>query len=242
MYRLTSHTAKGRREYQEDRIAIAQQPYGVIAGVCDGHGGFRCATEAAQMLVDVFLQEMHEFRHPRLALEYTVTKIADKTKHYADGSTLSVVFVNSDFTRAYCTVIGDSPIIIRDKTGKLNVSPEHNVRSNPAEAAAASKRGGFIVNGYLSAEYYGPGLQMTRALGDVELDKVLSRVPDIYEVELGPESYVIVASDGVLDPAHINGKTPTQDIFELVAVEKKPISSLNVPCMNLRQGTMPALL
>jgi serine/threonine protein phosphatase PrpC len=46
----------------------------------------------------------------------------------------------------------------------------------------------------------GIGLQMARALGDAALDRVLNREPDLLTVELGAESVVLVASDGLLLP------------------------------------------
>ena len=71
-------------------------------------------------------------------------------------------------------------------------------------------RGAVISGGYVyprqadrggySWHIAGPGLQMTRALGDAELDSVLDRTPDVYSVPLG--DFVLVASDGLFDPAH----------------------------------------
>ncbi len=45
----------------------------------------------------------------------------------------------------------------------------------------------------------------------------LSREPDVYSVELGPLSFVIVASDGVLDPFHENTSEQAKRLAQMVA-------------------------
>jgi hypothetical protein len=41
---------------------------------------------------------------------------------------------------------------------------------------------------------------MSRAFGDRDLGKILSRIPEVYTVELG--DWVLVGSDGLLSPGH----------------------------------------
>lgn len=45
----------------------------------------------------------------------------------------------------------------------------------------------------------------------------LSRQPDVYSVDLGPHSFVIVASDGVLDPFHKDTPSQEKRLAEMVA-------------------------
>ncbi len=105
-------------------------------------------------------------------------------------------------------MIGDSPVLIIDNNGESNLSPEHNVRSNPRSAAEVVERGGQVFDGY--AWNRGRGLQMSRAIGDAGMGKVISNEPDIYSVKIGPRSVVLVASDGVFDPGHSDKIRPAQ--------------------------------
>lgn len=80
---------------------------------------------------------------------------------------------------------------------------------------------------------------MGRALGDTHLSKVLSRVPDIYEVKLGAQSFVIVATDGAFDPSHYEFKRPPRRSSSLSrrALTRKP--SLTGRFLSQRETTCP---
>ena len=199
--KITTATAKGQRSYQEDRFINVALPEGTLLGVFDGHGGPEVAQILSEDFESFFAFYLKNFTASQ-ALHRTIYILNTQSRHLRAGSTLSVVFIPKEEDLAVCAVLGDSPIIIRDAEGKISVSPDHNVRTNLAEAKAAKARGGFISNGYLFASYRADGLQMARALGDAALDKVLSRVPDIYGVVLGPDSFVLVATDGAFDPGH----------------------------------------
>jgi serine/threonine protein phosphatase PrpC len=43
---------------------------------------------------------------------------------------------------------------------------------------------------------------MARALGDRLMGEVLSREPTVYTIEIGAQSVIVLASDGLLDPDH----------------------------------------
>jgi len=185
--------------------------------VFDGHGGAQVSHLASERFPVLFVNEITEpGTTPAQAFERSIAKLNLETQHFVPGSTLSAVFVPAKGDTATCAVIGDSPIIVKDAEGKTNIGPEHNVRTNLAEAEAAKKRGGFVGGGYLYATYNGDGLQMARALGDSGLAKVLSRVPDIYEVKLGPSSFVIVATDGAFDPGHYEFTKAAEAVVALV--------------------------
>lgn len=117
-----------------------------------------------------------------------------------EGATLSMVFIPHDETLAYIAILGDSPVIMQTRDGQLNLSPDHNVRSNATERDAAMGRGAIVYGGYMSLHFGGPGIQMTRVLGDHELDLIINRVPEVYTVPLG--DFLIVGTDGLLDPSH----------------------------------------
>jgi serine/threonine protein phosphatase PrpC len=210
-------THKGQRSYQEDRLFTASMQEGFLVAVFDGHGGAQVSHLASERFPVLFINEITEpGTTPRQAFERSIEKLNIETQHFGPGSTLSAVFIPSKGDTATCAVIGDSPIVIKDAEGKTNIGPEHNVRTNLAEAEAAKKRGGFVGGGYLYATYHGDGLQMARALGDSALSKVLSRVPDIYEVKLGNGSFVVVATDGAFDPGHYEFHKAAEAVVELV--------------------------
>jgi len=216
---VTSATAKGQRPYQEDRLFTSTMEEGTLIAVFDGHGGDEVSHLASEKLPSIFAAEIAEEgaagRIPDV-LRNCVQKLNIMTQSEEPGSTISLAFIPAKGDMVTCAVMGDSPIIIKDADGNINISPDHNVRTNPIEKKAAEARGGYVSGGYLFATYSGMGLQMARALGDSHLDKVLSRVPDVYEVKVNKNSFVIVASDGAFDPGHYDFKKAAQTIVELV--------------------------
>jgi serine/threonine protein phosphatase PrpC len=65
--------------------------------------------------------------------------------------------------------------------------------------------GGTVYDGYAFAPTGGlssAGLQTSRTFGDAEFTSILSRDPEIFEIELGSDSFVLVGSDGLFDPSH----------------------------------------
>jgi serine/threonine protein phosphatase PrpC len=199
--KISSDSHKGRRDYQEDRYFTSTMPEGTLIAVLDGHGGDAVSHLASEELPGLFADEIGEpgaVNHVDEVLRTVIQKINIMTQDQQPGSTLSLVFIPIDKPVVYCAVMGDSPIIIRDKDGKTNISPDHNVRTNYIEAEAAKARGGFVEGGYLFATFDGMGLQMARALGDSHLNAVLSRVPDVYSVEINEDSFIICASRWML--------------------------------------------
>jgi len=222
---ITCDTKKGTRPYQEDRVFIAGYEQGWLLGVFDGHGGHHTSQALCEELPSVFADEIGEPKATaKKALANSIKKVADLTKDYANGSTLSLVWIPTKGNTVTCAVIGDSPILIKDAEGKIHIGPDHNVRTNRKEAEAAEMRGGIVYGGYLydgsnqyGSQLRGPGLQMARALGDVALARVLLREPEIYTVKVNAESFVIVATDGVFDPGHEETHTAIEAVVTLVA-------------------------
>ena len=188
-----------------------------MIGVFDGHGGSEVSQLACDEIPGFFADEIGEPNAtPRKALKKVIKKFVKFSNDMLPGSTLSLAWVPFKGRFAYCAVIGDSPIIIKDAKGNINISPDHNVRTNEAEAEAARKRGGTVHDGYLYDNRFAMGLQMARALGDAELHRVLSRKPDIYSVRINKDSFIIVASDGAFDPGHYDFKVAAEAVVKLV--------------------------
>jgi serine/threonine protein phosphatase PrpC len=213
----TSATHVGLRGYQEDRFFTVSCPKGLLIGVFDGHGGQQVSHLASEKFPGIFADEITEPKAtPRTALKKAINKLHSLTRHLNPGSTLSLAYIPYRGNTVTCAILGDSPIVIKDAEGKINIGPEHNVRTNYEERRAAEERGGIVLNGYLCASFSGGGLQMARALGNYHLNRVLSRVPDIYTVKVNQDSFVIVATDGVFDPSHYNFAVAAESIVKLV--------------------------
>lgn len=210
----TAATHKGRRPYQEDRFFSLSHPKGFAMGVFDGHGGHQVSHMASELAPKLLTAALEGDKPIPDVLKNVFEKLNLATAGLYEGSSASIVFITAD--TVHVAVLGDSPVIVRTADGTIWHGPDHNVRSNEAEAEAARGRGGFIHDGYLCETYNGPGLQMARALGDVELRRVLLRTPEIASVPLGEGSWVLVASDGALDPGHWDAHESAQKVVELI--------------------------
>jgi serine/threonine protein phosphatase PrpC len=208
---VTHASAKGHRPYMEDFSNVIETPQGVYCAVWDGHGGPDVAAYAVAALPTIL--------HTRPELKDALAELNSQTRHMDAGSTASLVFIPTDESRVDVAVLGDSPVLVSHPDGSIWVSPEHNVRSNEAEADAAIKRGGFLAHGYLFSSHDVDGLQMSRALGDAYLDKVLSREPEVFTHVLGKDSWVLVCSDGAVDPGHGAAKANIDAIVRMIEDE-----------------------
>lgn len=233
---ISSATKQNRRPYQEDRMSVRKFRNGsLLLGIFDGHGGEWVSEYAAKNLPRLFTSIRK--KNPDATLDELMNllfaKLHERTIHLGCGSTASVVYVPSGHTRAYVAILGDSTVFVGDGAGSVWQSPEHNVRSNPSEAAAGIALGGEIVNGYLCVNRchmsrYG-GIQMSRALGDKDLSSVLNRVPELFTIAIEPNGWILLATDGLLDCGHtttnaatemgqIVGRNPTFDAADLVEI------------------------
>lgn len=202
---VTAASEMGGRSHQEDRYVVKRCEAGeekfLLMAVMDGHGGDAVAEYVAEKLPDLMERFAMEFPDIEEALRAAIRVLEKATSETEAGSTLSVVAIPDKMDRAYVAVLGDSPVIISDREGVLQLSPEHNARTNKEEREAAVVKGAVYEGGYLYGKGRG-GLQLARALGDRDMDSFLNREAETYSVALGEKSFVIVASDGVFDPHH----------------------------------------
>ncbi len=204
---VTHATTQGGRSHQEDRYVEEWiDDVGGISGwllaVFDGHRSAETSALAADQLVPLFKYQLETNSVPMTALFETVfATLRDLTVDHLSGSTASIAFISADAQEVTIGVLGDSPIAILDAQGQMFLGADHNVRTNLQERSAAEERGGVYREGYLEDRRQpGTGLQMGRALGDRELDRILSRSPDIQTIPLGGRGIVMVGSDGLLVP------------------------------------------
>jgi len=213
---------KSLRSSQQDRhlntsVNLPGVPNGngYLMSVMDGHGSDTEVDGKKMHSVDIvrdnlendFLNAMKKNNGDvKAALNQTIADLDGKMKEVKKGgTTISIVYVPSSKEKAYVAVLGDSPVIIKDKEGDLFVSEDHNV-DNPAEKELARQRGAeFVTRG--GHPYMVPKdnpnvapIMLTRALGDENFGKVISKVPDIYEIGLGRESFIVLGSDGIWAP------------------------------------------
>jgi serine/threonine protein phosphatase PrpC len=207
--RITQAIEIGERDYLEDRCLALRFKRSNFSGsllvVLDGHGGSEAAEFCQQVIKQCFGLLRFNIREAESHLEVIVAHLAEETRGYVCGTTLSMALVIEKpdrLSRVTVAVLGDSPVVILDQKGEIHVSPEHNVRSNKSEEERALSQGAIIERGYLSdpqAEVI-QQLQLSRALGDCYLDRILSRQPEIYSIR--HPRWILVASDGLIDPSH----------------------------------------
>lgn len=218
--RVTAATDRGSRLHQEDRwvaLPFAQPDHGLsghLLAVLDGHAG----AEAAQVCAEAMGVDFHLRTADDLAdsLRRLVAALDCRTRGMAAGTTVSVACVLESHGRVAAAVVGDSPVVVLDRAGRAIVGPEHNVRSNPWERERAEGRGGRYRGGYILNPATGAGLQMARALGDSGMGGILSREPDLFTATLGPDSAVVLASDGLVDPSHASVRTRLEELIGLL--------------------------
>lgn len=213
---VTCATAQGPRNYQEDRYFTkrieAANCHGWLLAVMDGHNGGAVADLCAKEINACFALESAD--RCEEALRNLVVALNKKTSWMSEGSTFSAVCVLESHNKAIVAVLGDSPVIIRDAEGALHVSPEHNVRTNLQERKAAEERGGMYLWGYVWNRSE-RDLQISRALGDAHLADILSREPEVYAIN--NPAWILVASDGIIDPEHADMEALAKDVAELAA-------------------------
>ncbi|HEY4484473.1 MAG: hypothetical protein A3I24_03645 [Candidatus Harrisonbacteria bacterium RIFCSPLOWO2_02_FULL_41_13b] len=215
---VTGASEKGQRLYQEDRfLALAPELFGNFSGwllaIMDGHNGSEVSEFCFKNLPDIFsrISNNGKLKVDEVMLKKIIRLLAKETSQMSSGSTISLAYIDEVALVARVAILGDSPVLVKDFTGKIIISPEHNVRTNLTEREAAIKKGAFYdPRGYVSnSKGY---TQLSRSLGDQIFSDFISREPEIYSVKLGPESFVLVASDGVLDPSHGDSQSLMESI------------------------------
>src|SRR3989344_5208862 len=207
--RLTHASEIGLRSYQEDRYFMKElelaKDSGLFLAVMDGHGGDEVSQFFKDSLESIIAKVTEDKEVVGSAEIQAIFRLLnEKTCEMESGSTLSLAFISYTQERVYVGILGDSPVIVKDRDSKVNIGPEHNAGTNIKERQAVIKRGACYFNGYIGEHPAGNGLQLTRSLGDREFRNFLDRSPEVYSVRIGPNSFVALLSDGVADPGHLS--------------------------------------
>jgi len=196
-------TKKGIRTSQEDchliySFVLPNEFGGTVLAVMDGHLGNMAAEMCRQQIPNFFTPKSEDGIY--VEFKKLTSELDDRTRLMNCGTTLSVVFIPKDARGAYVAMLGDSPVFILDRNGKASINLGHNVNVNKKERLAAEARGGKYKSEYIWSPdtKYMKGLQLSRALGDCWMGKILSRNPETYFVPLGPKSIIMVASNGII--------------------------------------------
>jgi len=197
----------GGRDEQEDRYCM--QPFrtntleGHMLAVFDGHGGASTAQRCRTLLPHYFAPRNAE--DVPTALTKAIAQLAKEVCSSESGTTVSVACILESHDMAVIAVLGDSPVVVRKTDGSLWMSSPHNVGNNASELKTAMARGAHYSQGYISVTRHGPGLQLSRALGDASLRKILSDTPEVSIVE--SPSAVLLATDGVFNDEYTDEET-----------------------------------
>jgi serine/threonine protein phosphatase PrpC len=192
-----------------------------LYGVFDGHGpsGHDASDYATRVLVKKFLQQdfiedpteafKEAFKFCQNAIE-TVPSMSKSCQ--TSGSTCTMAFHNLETDVITVAHAGDSRSVLYDfKDAKCHVNTEDHKPNLPAEKARIESRGGRVVfDGYYNYRVFAqkgmyPGLNMSRALGDIIAHKEagLSADPEINNFNIstvrkeGTELLLLICSDGV---------------------------------------------
>jgi serine/threonine protein phosphatase PrpC len=196
---------QGQRPYQEDRYIVYGEGDVTVIGVFDGHSGAEVADKAAKLIPTIYAMDS-DFGVP-IGIKNYFYELDRLLKDEIAGTTASIVQITPEMINI--GIMGDSPVqaLIPAEDGKdiRVIFPEHNVRSNQSEAAKVMALGGVIFQGYLFDYENGglnAGIQMSRVLGDAKLRRVTIHEPEIFQMNPTPGTVILVASDGLVDPAH----------------------------------------
>lgn len=207
MSTVTSVHILGDRDGQEDRYCLCpirrKNIEGHLLAVFDGHSGKNTAHYCRAYLPEYF-QPQNVVDVPD-ALFRAIQRLSKETCENESGTTLSAVCILESHDIAVAVVLGDSPVVIRRKDGSVWTGTLHNVWTNEYERREATARGAHYCANYISVTAGGPGLQLSRALGDAPFRNILSDTPEINVIE--SPAAVLIASDGIFNETYSDEDT-----------------------------------
>mmetsp|Transcript_50377 Transcript_50377/g.113251 ORF Transcript_50377/g.113251 Transcript_50377/m.113251 type:complete len:370 (+) Transcript_50377:70-1179(+) len=199
-------------------VVVAEGDFGFYC-VLDGHGpeGHAVSHFCLEHIINLFLRNPARTTNPAKAFTeaFTLTQQAvqeaeDKLQASHSGTTVSLAY--HDFTKDVLTVAhcGDSRAVFGEGLSATDLTIDHKPNL-PAEKERIEKAGGRVVfDGYFNHRVFArdkpsPGLNMSRALGDVmaHTEAGLSAEPDIKTVDMkkkregSGELRLLVCTDGV---------------------------------------------
>jgi len=224
-FRVSYHSEKGGRPYQEDRLEAIGRPSSgdrgeivSVYGVFDGHGGSRASQYCTEKLLQYVLNDDKILSDPKAALRNAFYKTdaefsaIARVRSIGDGTTAIVAVLLGG--KVYVANAGDSRCILVHRSGAFTALSDDHKPNRADEEARIKRLGGRVVhwgrwrvNGVLA---------VSRAIGDVPLQPFVTCEPEIVERDLGtgsiragiatsstvatdPADFLVLASDGVWD-------------------------------------------
>lgn len=217
-----------QRRSGEDRYVSAIIHDSLYYAVFDGHGGsevvdllknrFHFFLANSLMNVDM-LSPTNVKKACQTAIENFEKDLLEKINVKESGSTAVFALVGDKYV--YMINLGDSRGIIFNQKGEIFLK---TIDHTPIrDKYRIEKEGGFVMNNRVANI-----LAISRAFGDFRLKKPLKLVSlesDFYFMEKIPETYLLLASDGLFEALNIREPTDQEVINYLI--RKNPIIGLN---------------
>jgi len=207
---------------QDSYIIVFNKRKWNLYGVFDGHGpsGHDASDVSTSALVKHFLESPDFKEDPEKCFKdafITCQQMLESSNHsknyQTSGSTCTMAFHNLETDLLTIAYAGDSRAVIYDfKQAKKVHETEDHKPNLPAEKARIEANGGRVVfDGYYNYRVFAtkgmyPGLNMSRALGDIVAHKEagLTAEPECKTIDLKPcrsadgnELLMLICSDGV---------------------------------------------
>ncbi len=231
MSKVSTAQENGPRPTQEDFISVlggSKPGSALMLSVFDGHSGAQTAKTCFSHVGPIF--EARKSGSAEQFLFRLVAELDGMTRENVSGSTASCVLIEPPKRLMTAAILGDSPVVVLDKNGKVHIGPIHNVKTNLIESEAAKHRGGviradgcYVMNPSTSKPC---GIQITRALGDLEMGVIVSKEPEIFSV--ADPVWILVASDGLLDHTIVGNKNKLRAFIDYVKSLKPSADDLIV--------------
>ncbi len=216
-----SHPGRGKKKFFSDAMAQGPKPtqedrllnqrieidgvsngYGQLLAVMDGHGGDKVSDLLCRNLPILFSEFLvKEKGDVSEAISKAIETLHQMTINESPGSTLAMAYIPEGELDVHVAALGDSLILVARSDGSDMLGPIHNAEQHQEDREEAVRRGGTYAKGYIRIPFgeRTMGLQPTRAFGDCEFRDLLNREPSIQHISLDERTYVLLATDGLLD-------------------------------------------
>jgi protein phosphatase 1L len=247
--RVYSHSEKGRRGYQEDRLSIFPKESDwpeagkFYAGVYDGHGGYFVSKYLKKELInriiacEICLDMSDDVIASIIKSEFVAlnNEILDQTimTSFLDPGSTALLAVLLNNQKLIIANVGDCRAVLA-KTNDIWYTKDHKP-NDCEEKSRIESLGGTVFNGRVSAI-----LAVSRAFGDKQLSKWVTSDPDVSVMNVDSSfDFLILASDGLWDVfsseeavqfVRDNGGPSDQVCNQIVlrALEKRSLDNISV--------------
>lgn len=218
----------GRRNYMEDREITTEISFtslnkthsAFLFGVFDGHAGSACVDFVKENIEAIMIQSLEKW-NPIIPTQKGIWHalrdcciLLDKRFTGAKSGTTAVIMLIFQQT-LWTANVGDSRAFILSGENVIQIT-EDQKPGNPKYAAEIENLGGYV--GYINGNpYTNRSLAMARSIGDHDMEKGISPLPEITYYPLSQIDTIVAATDGLFD---VGG---THQIGHTVLKEDKPL-------------------